>query len=146
MKRKIIRKIHKLLARQDQAKLAARLERRLAKQHNGCIEWAGARNNDGYAKMNFWQDGVPIQLYVHRVFWVLANKREIPSHLVLDHTCENRACVNPAHLDLVMQKTNLRRIHDRRTVDHLCGDPSCTNVECLQIVEPSNRHQKELHQ
>ena len=114
------RKIRKVLAAQDKDRLTTRLERHLARQDNGCIEWAGARNNDGYAKLNFHHDGAHVQLYAHRVFWVLANKREIPSNMVLDHTCQNRACCNPAHLELVTQQTNVRRIHERReepTVD-----------------------------
>lgn len=108
------RKIHKILVKQDQTKLAARLERNLAKQDNGCIEYQGARNNSGYAKMNFHHDGEHVQVYAHRVFWVLANKREIPSHLVLDHKCNNRACCNPAHLQLVTQQTNVRAIYARK--------------------------------
>lgn len=129
------KRIHKLLIGLDQDKLTSRLSRRLAHQDNGCIEWAGARNNNGYAKMNFWQDGETVQLYAHRVFWVLANHREIPSHLVLDHTCCNRACVNPGHLQLVAQKTNVRRMYDRREVDHVDGDPINNDAANLVVIE-----------
>ena len=41
--------------------------------------------------------------------------RLIPRHLVVDHLCFNPPCVNPAHLDVVTQRTNLRR---RRMVNH----------------------------
>lgn len=111
------RKIHAVLTAQDKERLAARLERNILRinggENGGCIEWAGAKNNDGYGKMNFYHDGQHVQVYAHRVFWVLANRKEIPSHLVLDHICCNRACVNPAHLRLVAQKTNVRAIHQR---------------------------------
>jgi hypothetical protein len=106
--------IHKLLSSQDKDKLAARLERNIARQANGCIEWKGASNNDGYRKMNFRHRGKHVQVYVHRVLWVLANNKEAPSHLVIDHECENRACCNPAHLRLRTQKTNVQMIYSRR--------------------------------
>lgn len=41
--------------------------------------------------------------------------RLVPRHLVVDHLCFNPPCVNPAHLDVVTQRTNLRR---RRMVNH----------------------------
>ena len=35
--------------------------------------------------------------------------RLIPRHLVADHLCVNPPCVNPHHLDVVTQRTNLKR-------------------------------------
>lgn len=34
---------------------------------------------------------------------------EIPDGLVIDHTCRNRACVRPTHLEPVTQGENVRR-------------------------------------
>jgi hypothetical protein len=112
-----VKRIKALLVAQDMERLMARLSRNVQHTDTGCIEWAGARNNDGYAKLNFRMEGEHVQVYAHRLFWVLSNKREIPSHLVLDHTCCNRACVNPAHLRLVAQKTNVRAIYQRRAAN-----------------------------
>ncbi|MFJ4990022.1 HNH endonuclease [Streptomyces sp. NPDC088732] len=36
-------------------------------------------------------------------------RAEIPDGLVLDHTCRNRRCVNPWHLDPVTSRTNTLR-------------------------------------
>jgi hypothetical protein len=39
----------------------------------------------------------------------LATGRLVPRHLVVDHLCFNPPCVNPKHLDVVTQRTNLKR-------------------------------------
>lgn len=37
----------------------------------------------------------------------------IPEGLVVDHLCSVRHCVNPAHLEVVTQRENLRRSRER---------------------------------
>lgn len=70
---------------------------------DNCWEWSGSRRG-GYGL--FWLDGA--NRSAHRVSYELAG-RAIPSGLVLDHLCRNRACVNPAHLEVVDQRTNIIR-------------------------------------
>lgn len=103
------RPIKPVIERQDKQRLTLRLSRLIKRESSGCIIFEGTRNRDGYAKLNFRHEGAHVQLYAHRVFWTLANGREIPSNRVLDHVCRNRACVNPAHLQLVSVKTNALR-------------------------------------
>lgn len=71
---------------------------------DGCWQWVASKNRDGYGKLAL-EGG-----------WVLAYKwffeginGAVPTGFELDHTCRNRACVNPAHLEQVSHEENMRR-------------------------------------
>jgi hypothetical protein len=68
----------------------------------GCWEWIGARNGNGYGS-SCGSDPA------HRVAysWLVG---PIPEGQELDHTCRNRACVNPHHLEPVSRSENRKRI------------------------------------
>jgi hypothetical protein len=64
---------------------------------------------DGYARI--WVKGN--LLMAHRLFYERENGT-IPAGLELDHTCLNRACVFPGHLEPVTHLENVRRVGMRR--------------------------------
>ena len=69
-----------------------------------CWEWTGFINPGGYGRLSFQGR----KALAHRVAYVLFNG-PIRDGLPLDHTCRNKPCVNPAHLEVVDQEENNRR-------------------------------------
>lgn len=72
---------------------------------NGCHIWQRARNSRGYGVV--WHDG-KVRL-AHRVAWFLEYGRWPTQGLVIDHVCNVKACINPAHLRELENWQNLRR-------------------------------------
>ncbi len=71
---------------------------------NGCHEWTRLLDRYGYghfcANNKHWK--AHRWAYLHLI-------GPIPDGLQIDHLCRNRKCVNPAHMELVDQRTNLLR-------------------------------------
>jgi hypothetical protein len=103
-------KDRKALGRRDLTpKTVARFHQKYQIQ-SGCWPWMAGKFPTGYGMVNLgrYADGRQHTTYAHRVAFVLAHG-DIPSgpHVVM-HTCDDRGCVNPAHLQLGSQADNLR--------------------------------------
>jgi HNH endonuclease len=68
-------------------------------------------DRDGYGPLI--RDGERVLTFA-RAAWELEHGVPMPSDLEADHTCANRACGNPRHVEAVPHKTNVRRAAERR--------------------------------
>lgn len=69
---------------------------------SGCWVWTGSLNEYGYARIRL-NNRIAL---AHRLSYVLVNGEPPDETPYLDHICENRACVNPDHLQPVTHQTN----------------------------------------
>lgn len=74
----------------------------------GCIEWTAPLTNSGYGRLTWKRPGLPKESGAHRISYIV-HRDEIPAGLVIDHLCRNRACVNPDHMEPVVQRENVMR-------------------------------------
>jgi|GraSoiStandDraft_4_1057263.scaffolds.fasta_scaffold01161_8 hypothetical protein len=75
---------------------------------DGCWQWTGSINNNGYGRFNV---GGPKgrSFLAHRYFYEFFTSTRIPPLKCIDHLCRNKACVNWQHMEVVTPGVNTRR-------------------------------------
>lgn len=91
-----------------------RFHSRYVIQDNGCWQWIGTINRDGYGEIHI--AGVRTHATAAHRFAYEILVAPIPAGLSIDHLCRNPGCVNPAHLEPVTLAENTRRqlLHQSR--------------------------------
>lgn len=91
----------------DRSPAVERFWKRTIQSADGCWEWIGGMNEAGYANMSDGRSNL-----AHRFAYELL-VGPIPDGLQIDHLCNVRNCVNPAHLETVTAQENMRRMSVR---------------------------------
>lgn len=107
----------------------------------GCWLWSANMNNKGYGL--FRPGGtVPKQL-AHRVSYEAAFGK-IPNGGIILHSCDNRICVNPAHLRVGTFKENTADMYSRDRGISGEKHPNC-RIRVEDVLEMRSRAKTEPH-
>lgn len=97
-----------------------------------CWPWVAWVNNMGYGQMSIPSRDIQRgdrTVLAHRISWILQNEQPIPEGLDILHLCDNKRCVNPAHLKPGTASENARMIDPAR----LRSQSKITEVIACQI-------------
>jgi hypothetical protein len=111
---------------------------------NNCWEWQGCVDNDGYGRIQINK----VRWKTHRLSYHI-HKGNIPSNLVVCHSCDNPKCVNPDHLWLgtQIQNTQDRDQKGRHRISPSLGESNGSSRftnEQIEFIRTSSLSGREL--
>ena len=98
-------------------KIIDRFKSYLEEQPDGCIVWTGCRTDKGYGTFNVPEGTFKSHRFAYALEYGIdklppgvdtTQKRK-----VVHHKCENKACSNPLHLEVVTDRFNLGIVNDK---------------------------------
>ena len=107
---------------------------------DSCVEWTGAYHKNGYGVLSLNRK-VASELGLGRVQFVhgasyIQHHGPIPEGLVVRHKCDNKACFNPAHLEIGTHRDNVDDAVERGLVKRKL---TMEEAECIRESSESNR-------
>lgn len=84
----------------------------------GCWDWQGSKGSKGYGQfiLEGRRDRKRVRIAPYKFIWEYFNG-PMAEGLEPDHTCNNRSCCNPEHVEPVTHAENLRRAVERRRLE-----------------------------
>lgn len=133
------------LTPEQRESLERRFWAKVDKSHeNGCWNWIASTYGTGYGTIQVYRtDGKPVNCGSHRVSFMLNGDIPEESPWIL-HTCDNRLCVNPAHLYAGTPKQNMADMFARGRQQDFSKQIRGEDVSNAKLTEKDVREIREL--
>lgn len=120
---------------------------RFVSKTDGCWEWIGkSLSSKGYGTISTGGSGSK-KLLAHRLSYEI-HHGPIPDGLVVMHSCDNPACVNPEHLSVGTQSQNIKDMFARGrqpiVPPHKFGEDhkrsKLSEASVIEIIQSTDKH------